>query len=90
MLDPADATAGEQALPDVPESVIARPTFPGMGFVGVIVSFGAVEWRRTTGDHVLRYDDRPTNEADRRRVTVPLHDERRSKRHDERRSARVG
>jgi len=43
--------------------------------VTVLVNVGGFEWRRTTGDHAQLYYEHPTNEDDRRQVTVPLHDE---------------
>ncbi|WP_082146741.1 type II toxin-antitoxin system HicA family toxin [Halostagnicola sp. A56] len=43
-----------------------------------LVNSGGFEWRRTTGDHAQLYYEHPTNENDRRRVTVPLHDELRT------------
>lgn len=57
---------------------MARRTFSGREVVKVLVNVGGFEWRRTTGDHVQLYYDHPTNEADRRHVTVPLHDELRT------------
>lgn len=57
---------------------MARRTFSGMEVVKVLVNVGGFEWRRTTGDHAQLYYEHPTNEADRRRVTVPLHDELRT------------
>lgn len=44
----------------------------------VLVNVGGFEWRRTTGDHAQLYYEHPTNETDRRQVTVPLHDELRT------------
>ena len=41
----------------------------------MLVNAGGFEWRRTTGDHAQLYYEHPTNEDDRRRVTVPLHEE---------------
>lgn len=55
-----------------------RRTFSGQEVVKVLVNAGGFEWRRTTGDHAQLYDEHPTNEDDRRRVTVPLHDELRT------------
>lgn len=49
-----------------------------MEVVKVLVNAGGFEWRRTTGDHAQLYYAHPTNEDDRRRVTVPLHDELRT------------
>lgn len=46
-----------------------------MEVVRVLVNAGGFEWRRTTGDHALLYYEHPTNEDDKRRVTVPLHEE---------------
>lgn len=50
-----------------------------MEVVKVLVNIGGFEWRRTTGDHAQLYYDHPTNEIHRRRMTVPLHDESRSR-----------
>lgn len=50
----------------------------GIGGIRVLVNAGGFEWRRTTGDHARLYYDHPTNEDDRRQVTVPLHDELRT------------
>jgi predicted RNA binding protein YcfA (HicA-like mRNA interferase family) len=55
-----------------------RRTFSGREVVRVLVNAGGFEWRRTTGDHAQLYYEHPTNEDDRRRVTVPLHDELRT------------
>jgi len=41
----------------------------------VLVNVGGFEWRRTAGDHAQLYYEHPTNDDDRRQVTVPLHDE---------------
>jgi len=57
---------------------MARRTFRGMEVVRVLVNVGGFEWRRTTGDHAQLYYEHPTNDVDRRRVTVPLHDELRT------------
>lgn len=46
-----------------------------MDVVKALVNAGGFEWQRTTGDHAQLYYEHPTNPADRRRVTVPLHDE---------------
>ncbi|MFB6161054.1 MAG: type II toxin-antitoxin system HicA family toxin [Haloferacaceae archaeon] len=54
---------------------MARRTFSGSEVVKVLVNVGGFEWRRTTGDHAQLYYEHPTNEDDRRQVTVPLHDE---------------
>lgn len=54
---------------------MARRTFSGFEVVKVLVNVGGFEWRRTTGDHAQLYYEHPTNDADRRQVTVPLHDE---------------
>jgi len=54
---------------------MGRRTFSGREVVKVLVNAGGFEWRRTTGDHAQLYYEHPTNEADRRQVTVPLHDE---------------
>jgi len=54
---------------------MGRRTFSGMEVVKVLVNTGRFKWRRTTGDHAQLYYEHPTNEADRRQVTVPLHDE---------------
>lgn len=54
---------------------MGRRTFSGMEVVKVLVNVGGFEWHRTTGDHAqLRYVH-PTNDEDRRHVTVPFHDE---------------
>ncbi|WP_181691200.1 type II toxin-antitoxin system HicA family toxin [Natronomonas sp. LN261] len=57
---------------------MARRTFSGREVVKVLVNVGSFEWRRTTGDHAQLYYEHPTNEDDRRRVTIPLHDELRT------------
>jgi predicted RNA binding protein YcfA (HicA-like mRNA interferase family) len=57
---------------------MARRTFSGLEVVKVLVNVGGFEWRRTTGDHAQLYYEHPTNEDDRRQVTVPLHDELRT------------
>jgi predicted RNA binding protein YcfA (HicA-like mRNA interferase family) len=49
-----------------------------MEIVKVLVNVGGFEWRRTTGDHAQLYYEHPSNENDRRQVTVPLHDELRT------------
>jgi predicted RNA binding protein YcfA (HicA-like mRNA interferase family) len=54
---------------------MGRRTFSGLEVVTVLVNVGGFEWRRTTGDHAQLYYEHPTNEDDRRQVTVPLHDE---------------
>jgi predicted RNA binding protein YcfA (HicA-like mRNA interferase family) len=54
---------------------MGRRTFSGREVVRVLVNVGGFEWRRTAGDHAQLYYRHPTNDADRRRVTVPLHDE---------------
>ena len=54
---------------------MGRRTFSGREVVKVLVNAGGFEWRRTTGDHAQLYYEHPTNEDDRRQVTVPLHDE---------------
>lgn len=54
---------------------MGRRTFSGHEVVKVLVNAGGFEWRRTTGDHAQLYYEHPTNEDDRRQVTVPLHDE---------------
>ena len=54
---------------------MAKRTFSGREVVKVLVNRGGFEWRRTTGDHAQLYYEHPTNEADKRHVTVPLHDE---------------
>lgn len=46
-----------------------------MEVVKVLVNVGGFEWRRTAGDHAQLYYEHPTNDDDRRQVTVPLHDE---------------
>lgn len=57
---------------------MARRAFSGKEVVRVLVNVGGFEWRRTTGDHAQLYHEHPTNAEDRRRVTVPLHDELRT------------
>lgn len=57
---------------------MGRRTFSGREVVKVLVNVGGFEWRRTTGDHAQLYYEHPTNEDDRRQVTVPLHDELRT------------
>lgn len=57
---------------------MARRTFSGREVVKVLVNVGGFEWRRTTGDHAQLYYEHPTHPEDRRRVTVPLHDELRT------------
>ncbi|MBC9986880.1 type II toxin-antitoxin system HicA family toxin [Haloferax sp. Atlit-47N] len=57
---------------------MGRRTFSGMEVVKVLVNAGGFEWRRTTGDHAQLYYEHPTNEQDRRQVTVPLHSELRT------------
>jgi predicted RNA binding protein YcfA (HicA-like mRNA interferase family) len=54
---------------------MARRTFSGREVVKALVNAGGFEWRRTTGDHAQLYYEHPTNDDDRRHVTVPLHDE---------------
>lgn len=54
---------------------MGRRTFSGAEVVKVLVNAGGFEWQRTTGDHAQLYYEHPTNEEDRRRVTVPLHEE---------------
>jgi len=54
---------------------MGRRTFSGREVVKVLVNVGGFEWRRTVGDHAQLYYEHPSNEDDRRRVTVPLHDE---------------
>lgn len=58
---------------------MANRTFSGMEVVKVLVNVGGFELRRTTGDHAQLYYEHPTNDADRRQVTVPLHDELRNR-----------
>ncbi|RQG95159.1 type II toxin-antitoxin system HicA family toxin [Natrarchaeobius chitinivorans] len=57
---------------------MARRSFSGREVVKVLVNAGGFEWRRTSGDHAQLYYEHPTNDDDRRRVTVPLHDELRT------------
>jgi predicted RNA binding protein YcfA (HicA-like mRNA interferase family) len=57
---------------------MGRRTFSGHEVAKVLVNAGGFEWRRTAGDHAQLYYEHPTNEDDRRRVTVPLHDELRT------------
>lgn len=54
---------------------MSRPPLSGPDVVSVLVNVGDFEWRRTTGDYAHLAYDHPTNPNDRRRVTVPLHDE---------------
>ena len=54
---------------------MGRRTFSGRDVITVLVNVGGFEWRRTTGDHAQLYYEHPSNEDDRRQVTVPLHDE---------------
>lgn len=54
---------------------MSRRVFSGQEVLKVLVNVGGFEWCRTTGDHAQLYYEHPTNESDRRRVTVPLHDE---------------
>lgn len=57
---------------------MGRRTFSGREIVNVLVNIGGFEWQRTTGDHAQLYYAHPTNETDRRHVTVPLHTELRT------------
>ena len=57
---------------------MAQRTFSGLEIVKVLVNVGGFEWLRPTGDHAQLYYDHPSNEDDRRQVTVPLHDELRT------------
>ncbi|AZH26993.1 type II toxin-antitoxin system HicA family toxin [Haloplanus aerogenes] len=57
---------------------MVRRTFSGREVVKVLVNVGGFEWRRTAGDHAQLHYEHPTNENDRRWVTVPLHDELRT------------
>lgn len=54
---------------------VSAASFSGYDVVKVLVNAGGFEWRRTTGDHAQLAYEHPSNEDDRRRVTVPLHDE---------------
>ncbi len=54
---------------------MARRVFSGREVVKGLVNVGGFEWQRTTGDHAQLFYEHPTNETDRRFVTVPLHDE---------------
>lgn len=54
---------------------MGRRTFSGREVAKVLVNTGGFEWRRTTGDHAQLYYEHPTNEEDKRQVTVPLHEE---------------
>lgn len=54
---------------------MARSTFSGYEILKVLVNAGNFEVRRVTGGHAQLAYDHPTNPDDRRRVTVPLHDE---------------
>ena len=57
---------------------MSRRTFSGEEALTVLVNVGGFELRRTSGDHAILYYEHPTNEDDRRRVTIPLHDELRT------------
>lgn len=57
---------------------MSRRTFSGQEVAKVLVNVGGFEWQRTTGDHAQLYYEHPTNEEDKRQVTVPLHDELRT------------
>jgi predicted RNA binding protein YcfA (HicA-like mRNA interferase family) len=57
---------------------MGQRTFSGREVVKVLVNVGGFEWRRTSGDHAQLYYEHPENEDDRRRVTVPLHNELRT------------
>ena len=57
---------------------MGRRTVSGKEVLTVLVNVGGFEWRRTTCDHAQLYYEHPTNPDDRRRVTVPLHDELRT------------
>ncbi len=57
---------------------MGRRTFSGDEVIRVLVNAGGFEWRRTTGDHAQLYYVHPTNDDDRRHVTVPLHGELRT------------
>ncbi|QLD89652.1 type II toxin-antitoxin system HicA family toxin [Natronomonas salina] len=57
---------------------MSRRTFSGQEVAKVLVNAGGFKWRRTTGDHAQLYYEHPTNEEDKRQVTVPLHDELRT------------
>ncbi|MFP9061856.1 type II toxin-antitoxin system HicA family toxin [Natrialbaceae archaeon A-chndr2] len=57
---------------------MGRRTFSGNEIVRVLINVGGFEWQRTTGNHAQLSYEHPTNEADTRRVTVPLHDELRT------------
>jgi hypothetical protein len=57
---------------------MGRRTFSGREVVKVLVNAGGFEWRRTTGDHDRLYYERRMSEDDRRRITDPSHDERRT------------
>jgi len=54
---------------------MTRRTVSGYDVCKVLVNIGGFEWRRTTGDHAQLYYEHPTNDTDRRYVTVPLHAE---------------
>lgn len=54
---------------------MGRRTYSGFEVAQVLVNAGGFEWRRTTGDHAQLNYVHPTNEDDRRHVTVPLHEE---------------
>ncbi|MFP8957055.1 type II toxin-antitoxin system HicA family toxin [Natrialbaceae archaeon A-CW3] len=57
---------------------MGRRTYSGKEVLKVLVNAGGFEWQRTTGDHAQLYYEHPTNDDDRRWVTVPLHDELRT------------
>lgn len=54
---------------------MARSTFSGYDVIKVLVNAGNFVHVRTVGDHAQLEYNHPTNPDDRRRVTVPLHDE---------------
>jgi len=54
---------------------VSASTFSGYDVAKVLVNAGNFVWVRTAGDHAQLVYEHPTNPADVRRVTVPLHDE---------------
>lgn len=54
---------------------MSRRTFSDYEVAKVLVNVGNFDWNRTAGDHAQLSYTHPTNEEDRRQVTVPLHDE---------------
>lgn len=77
-IDPAENSTGERVNRRTYSTEMDRRTFSGIGVAKVLVNVGGFEWRRTSGNHAQLYYEHPTNESDRRRVTIPLHDELRT------------